>query len=194
VQGLRPGSPTNRSNEPDNDAIHVAVDRNRHVKTPSGVVLVRRSRLEDLAQLHLSPPRLRLDEALVDVADAAPRESDAVAVLTDACQRGRSTPARLLHVVRGRARLRRRRLLTELLGDVSIGVRSVLERRYVRDVERPHGLPTGRRQRRVVTRRGSTYRDVEYREQLTVVELDGRLVHASVDSRWADLERESRPP
>jgi hypothetical protein len=170
--------------------IHVAVDRDRHVKAPEGVVLVRRSGFDDLSQLHLSPPRLRLDETLIDVADGALHDSGAVAVLADACQQGRTTPDRLLAVVRARSRLRRRRLLVEVLGDVAVGVRSVLERRYLRDVERPHALPGGRRQRRVVTRRGPTYRDVEYREQRTVVALDGRLVHATAAARWLDLERD----
>ncbi len=61
---------------------------------------------------------------------------------------------------------------------------------FVRDVERPHALPAGRRQRRVVTSRGPRYRDVEYLEQRTVVELDGRLVHSAPDVLWQDLERD----
>ena len=190
VHGLRSGPGVGRPGAAEERTIHVVVDRDRHVKAPAGVVLTRRSNFADVALLHLSPPRLRLDEALVDVADAVGRESDAVAVLADACQQGRTTPERLLAVVLSRSRLRHRRLLVELLSDVSVGVRSVLERRFVRDVERPHALPTGRRQRRVVTSRGPRYRDVEYPEQRTVVELDGRLVHSAPDVQWQDLERD----
>lgn len=172
------------------DLIHVAVERDRHVKAPRGVVLVRRTNLARRAQSHHSPARLRLEEAVIDVADEAVRESDAIAVLSAACQQGLTTPARLLAATRLRGRLRRRRLLLEVLGDAALGVRSELERRYFREVERPHGLPRGRRQRRLVTRRGSTYRDVEYSEQSAVIELDGRLVHGTADARWLDLERD----
>lgn len=183
------GATTARSGQGDL-LIHVAVDRDRHVKAPRGVELVRRTGLDRRAQAHLSPPRLRVEEAVIDVADEARRECDAVAVMTAACQQGLTTPARLLDAVRVRRRLKRRRLLTEILDDAAVGVRSVLERRYVREVERPHGLPRGRRQRRLVTRVGSRYRDVEYSEQAVVIELDGRLVHASEDARWADIERD----
>ena len=170
--------------------VHVAVERDRHVKAPRGVVVVRRTNLASRAQSHLSPPRLRFEEAVIDVADQAARDSDAVGVISAACQQGLTTPSRLLAATRQRSRLKRRRLLLEVLGDAAVGVRSVLERRYFREVERPHGLPRGRRQRRLLTRRGSTYRDVEYSEQSAVVELDGRLVHGTADARWLDLERD----
>jgi hypothetical protein len=66
----------------------------------------------------------------------------------------------------------------------------VLEHRYLTRVERPHGLPTAKRQR--VVRRGRTvaYRDVEYLLLATVVELDGRLGHEASADRWADLDRD----
>jgi len=67
---------------------------------------------------------------------------------------------------------------------------SVFERRYLRDVERSHGLPVARRQVRVVTRQGVTFRDVEYSDFGVVVELDGRLVHSGLRREWADLERD----
>ena len=180
-----------RAGQGDDDrVIYVAVDRDRHVKAPTGVVLVRRTGFGWRGQGHLSPPRLRIEEAVIDVAELAARDSEAVAVIADACQQGLTTPGRLLQATRLRSRMRRRRLLAEVLDDAGNGVRSVLERRYAREVERAHGLPTGRRQRRVSTRRGATYRDVEYSEQAVVIELDGRLVHASAEARWGDVERD----
>jgi hypothetical protein len=77
-----------------------------------------------------------------------------------------------------------------VLADVATGAYSALERRYLRDVERPHGLPTGHRQRRVSTGRAVAYRDVEYVGLDTVVELDGRLGHEAATDRWADLDRD----
>jgi hypothetical protein len=57
-------------------------------------------------------------------------------------------------------------------------------------VERPHGLPTGRRQRRVMPGRTVAYRDVEYLGLRTVIELDGRLGHEATEDRWDDMDRD----
>jgi hypothetical protein len=78
--------------------------------------VVRRTNLASQAQSHLSPPRLRLEEAVIDVADHAARDSDAVSVISAACQQGLTTPTRLLATTRLRSRLKRRRLLLEVLG------------------------------------------------------------------------------
>jgi hypothetical protein len=119
------------------------------------------------------------------VSDAA-----AVAVLGDACQLRRTTPQRLADALLDLSRLPRRRLLTEVLDDVAAGACSALERRYLLRVERPHGLPTAQRQRRVREGRSSAYRDVEYLGTGLVVELDGRLGHERPADRWADLDRD----
>jgi hypothetical protein len=87
-------------------------------------------------------------------------------------------------------RLPRRRLLLTILEDVSSGAYSALERRYLAAVERPHGLPTADRQRRVRSGRTVAYRDVEYVGLGVVTELDGRLGHEKATDRWADLERD----
>ena len=65
-------------------------------------------------------------------------------------------------------------MVLALLGDVGRGAESTLELRYLRDVERAHGLPAGVRQRR--SRTGAEVRDVLYEDQATVIELDG-LAH-----------------
>jgi len=86
--------------------------------------------------------------------------------------------------------LSRRRLLRVVLDDVASGSYSALERRYVIQVERPHGLPTAVRQRRVRPGRTVHYRDVEYVGLGLVAELDGRLGHESAQDRWSDLDRD----
>jgi len=73
---------------------------------------------------------------------------------------------------------------------VASGVHSVLEHRYLARVERPHGLPVGERQVRVVTDSGVVFRDVRYTGQRTLVELDGRFGHTDTDDRWHDLDRD----
>ena len=65
---------------------------------------------------------------------------------------------------------------------------SVLERGYLRRVERAHGLLGGRRQLRTRTAAGVFYRDVEYPAFGLVVELDGRLGHELARDRWRDME------
>jgi very-short-patch-repair endonuclease len=89
-----------------------------------------------------------------------------------------------------RRRMRWRRGLTAALTLGRQGVQSLLEFRYVNRVERPHGLPEGRRQHAV--RRGSQrhYQDVEYKDYALVVELDGRDAHPDW-SRWADIRRDN---
>ena len=70
------------------------------------------------------------------------------------------------------------------------GTRSVLEQRYLRDVERAHGLPAGERQLREDTASGTVRRDIRYAPQRTLVELDGAFGHRDAVDKWADLERD----
>jgi hypothetical protein len=88
------------------------------------------------------------------------------------------------------ARLRLEHSLLEVLDDVATGAYSLLEHRYLTRVERPHGLPTAERQRRVSIGRSVAYRDVEYLGLTTLIELDGRLGHEEANDRWADLDRD----
>ena len=86
--------------------------------------------------------------------------------------------------------LPRRGLLAEILDDVRAGALSPLERRYLRDVERAHGLPRAGRQLPDLVDGARVTRDVEYAAQATDVELDGRLGHEAAEDRWDDLDRD----
>jgi hypothetical protein len=172
------------------DLVHVAVEQRRRVSKLPGVRLHRVSSLGTMVQANLSPARVSLERSLLDVAGAARDEATAIAVLGDACQCGRTTPARLLALLSSRTKLPQRRFLREVLDDVAGGVYSVLEHRYLTRVERPHGLPTAQRQRRVNPGRSAAYRDVEYLTLRTVVELDGRLGHEETLDRWRDMDRD----
>ncbi len=176
--------------ERDTGVIHVAVEHSRHLVAPSGVRVHRTQRLDHRVQWNLRPPRVRYDEATVDVAASATDHLGVIATLSGACGSRRTTAARLLDVVDARARLPRRTWLRGVLSDVTQGACSVLEQGYLDLVERPHALPVGRRQ---VSHRHPglhVYRDVHYDEQQQVVELDGRLVHDSAQQRAADLDRD----
>jgi hypothetical protein len=182
------GLTTSRRDAP----IELVVPTGRRVDDPPGVRTRRLTAYDDVVLHQLSPPRVRVEHAVLTVASGASSEDGAVAVVADACQQRRTTPRRLVDALATMTRLPRRALLSEVLADVATGAYSALERRYLRDVERAHGLPTGRRQRRELVVGAATvvFRDVAYEEQDTLVELDGRLGHEAARDRWADLSRD----
>lgn len=170
--------------------IHVAIEWPRSGTVLPGVRLHRLRNLQERVQWNLSPPRLRVEEAALDVAGAAARPSDAVAILAGVCQRRRTTPERMLQALDRRERTRRGAELRRVLVDVASGVNSVLERSYVGRVERRHGLPQGRRQHRERAAQGAIYRDVVYEGLGVVVELDGYAWHHDPISRASDMSRD----
>ena len=174
------------------DVVQVAVARNRRVESRPSIRTVRLLRFEEDVLANLSPPRVRVEQVVLDLASAAADEAAAVSVICAAAQSRRTTAGRLLSALEVRPRLRHRALLRRILADVASGTYSVLEREFLLRVERPHGLPSGDRQRQVRVGRSNTYRDVEYAAQATIVELDGRIGHELVIDRWDDLERDVR--
>lgn len=169
--------------------IHIAVDSDRKVTTRPGVRVHRRPRLIDDVAWHVRPPRVRIHDTVIDLADGARTEMEAVAALTDAVGARITTAAHLLEAVDGRKRMRRRRFLIGVLRDIAQGTCSVLEHRYLVDVERAHGLPTPTRQS--PTQVGRTgFRDLEYRDHRVVVELDGWRFHDDAAARDRDLQRD----
>ncbi|MEO6511845.1 MAG: hypothetical protein ABIO16_12685 [Nocardioides sp.] len=172
------------------DPVLVVVADGRRVTSPPGV-RVSRSRTFDVdVQHHLSPPRVRLERAALDVASTSRSEDAAVAVLSDACQTGRTTPSRLLDCLRGLYRVPHRGVLELVLVDVASGAYSALERRYLARVERAHDLPAGDRQHRFAVGQRVYVRDVTYAALGTTIELDGRLGHEGARDRWADMDRD----
>lgn len=192
---LRAHDGPGRRTTADDQPIEVLVAHGRHPVAPTGV-RVRSSRRFDDAVLHnLSPPRMRYDAAVIDLADRAADELDAIAVLADACGGRRTTAERLLDHLEDLARVHRRDWLAAILHDVAEGTCSVLEHGYLTRVERPHGLPRGRRQAPATSDAGRRmFRDVRYGGERPrwrqIVELDGRLTHGSARARDADLERD----
>ncbi|MET0520988.1 MAG: type IV toxin-antitoxin system AbiEi family antitoxin domain-containing protein [Jiangellaceae bacterium] len=169
--------------------LHVVVERDRHLTAPQGVRLHRRRELERIVQWNVGPPRVRYEQAVVDVAAAASSEFEAIALLSRAVQSRRTTARRLLEAISTRDRVSRRRWISSVLGDIADGTCSVLEHGYLTRVERPHGLPRAKRQDAAAGRAGRIYRDTSYPVPL-VVELDGRLFHDSADGRDRDFDRD----
>ena len=133
------------------DVLTVCVPADRTPRSWPGVRVVRRRGLAHAAHPAASPPRLRVEEALLDATDATGRPAAVVDLVLRTTTSRCTTPARMLLALSGRARHRHRALLAELLGEAAGGVGSFLERRYLRTVERPHGLPRGTRNRQEPT-------------------------------------------
>ncbi|MCH1866185.1 hypothetical protein [Nocardioides sp. CFH 31398] len=169
--------------------IAVEVEHGRTLEPPEGVVIGQTRHLDARVQWNRRPPRVRLEEAALDVAGAADDDLATFAVLAEVVCARRTTAARLAETLGRRHRQRRRRILAAVVADLDEGACSVLERAYLRDVERAHGLPRAGRQVRASSR-GAIFRDVLYRAFGVVIELDGRADHTRLHDRDRDLDRD----
>ena len=168
--------------------IHVVINRSRRVVPPAGIHVVRTFGLDDRVLWNLGPPRMRYDEAALDVALASRGEFGAIGAVARAVQSQHTTATRMRTALAQRNRAPRRDFLTAVLDDVAAGACSVLEHGYLTRVEVPHGLPTAVRQQRGSTTAGVVYRDATY--GILDVELDGRLFHDTAEARDRDFERD----
>ena len=176
------------SNRPDMP-VHLAVHNGRRVRARSGIVLHRTEHLEERVLWHTGPPRVRYEQAALDVAAGAASDFAAVGELSRVVQSRRTTAARLSAALEDRERIARRAWLRSVLEDVAAGTCSVLEHGYLHRVERPHGLSGARRQVCDRLGAGAVYRDVRYAVGV-VVELDGRLFHDTTAQRDKDFDRD----
>jgi hypothetical protein len=174
----------------DDAVVHLAVGPDRRLHPPPGVVVHRTRGLDGRVQWSLGPPRVRYHEAVLDLAAEAADDLAAIAVLAQACGSRRTTADKLLAALGDRRRVARRAWLVGVLTDVAQGTCSVLEHGYLDRVERPHGLPEGRRQKPRPTSGGGTLQDVAYEQAGMIVELDGRVFHSSTQARTDDMDRD----
>ena len=170
--------------------IHLTVPSDRRVTPQPGIVLHLSTRANQAIHPSALPPRTRLEDTVIDLCCAAGDLDAAVGWLTRAIGRRRTAPDKLLVALDARSRVRWRAQLAELLSPDSAGIHSVLEYRYVRDVERPHRFPAATRQAPSRLGSRSLYRDTLYEAYKTAVELDGRVAHPG-DSRWNDIHRDN---
>lgn len=158
--------------------VHVVIESARRVMEQPGVRVHIRVHLAQRRHPSRRPPVIRLEETVIDLVDQPGTTQDAVIdVLLRACQRRLTRADRLRAAAEGRAKMRHRALLVDVLSDVGDGVLSTLESRYLRDVERAHRLPRAERNRPEGRRGERSYRDVRYLAHGLVVELDGRAAH-----------------
>ena len=170
--------------------VDLMVEHGRRLSAPPAVRLHRRRDADRFVdELHW-PWRTTVEETILDVAATASMDQT-FALLGRAFAKRLTTDAAVLGRLSLRPRHPTRDLLTTVLGDIAEGAESAMEIRYLRDVERAHGLPRGRRQ--FSTRRdGSALHDIGYLVERVVVELDGRLGHEGPDARVKDGIRDRR--
>ncbi|MER7558867.1 type IV toxin-antitoxin system AbiEi family antitoxin domain-containing protein [Nocardioides sp. NPDC126508] len=173
----------------DGRPIHVAIDHSRKVMPQPGIV-VHRMRGLSLKAYGGTPPRLKVEDNALAMANEARSEIDAIARVAEVASRSYVTAASLRAALDRAHSLRRRRLIQGLVDDLASGTHSVLEHGYLTKVERPHGLPAGRRQSPRIGSTGNQFRDVEYEAYGLVVELDGALGHDSWRDQARDTDRE----
>ncbi len=171
-------------------SIELVVPATRRVAAPVGATVRRSTRWDGLVDELAWPWRTIRPATVLHLAGRGDAD-EAVAVVARAVQQEWVTAAMLLQELRRPGRHPFGRLLGEVLADVADGAHSAAEVRYVRDVERAHGLPEGERQG-AADRGGRTYSDTTYREQRVVVEVDGRLGHEGWSGQVRDGRRDRR--
>jgi hypothetical protein len=173
-------------------AIYVAVPHGsnpvRHGKIP-GVTVHRSRSIARSRHPVLTPPRTRVEDTVLDLIECARSFDEAYDWICRAVGRRRTTTERIREAMDARPRVRWRRDIELALGDTGEGALSLLELRYVRGVERPHGLPAAKRQARIGQETGNRYLDNLYEEYRACVEVDGAAAHPE-DEQWRDKRRD----
>jgi hypothetical protein len=172
--------------------ISITVPASRHpaqVKIP-GVVIHRSDAILRTRHSAMLPPCTRVEDTVLDLIQVAATFDDAYAWICRAIGRRRTTAGRIRLAMDARKKMRWRREITVALGDAEGGALSVLEYRYVHRVERPHGLPSARRQAMISQRTGNRYLDNLYEKYGVCVELDGTAAHPA-DEQWRDKRRDN---
>jgi hypothetical protein len=172
------------------DVIHLTVPLGRHPEPIRGAVVHRSGRIGAATHPAQLPPRTRVEETTIDLTQSAASFDDAYAWICRAISGRLTTAARLRAALQARPKVRWRTGLMVALAEADSGVHSLLESRYVNDVEVPHGLPAAMRQARTARTPLSRYVDNLYDEAGLVVELDGRVAHG-VAQRRADMRRDN---
>src|ERR1700683_1039040 len=170
------------------ETIYVTVPSDRRITTP-GIGIRLSARAAEATQPGREPPRTTVEETVLDLAQLARTLDDACGWITRACGKRLTTEQKLRTALAMRKKMRWRTELYDVLAAAGDGIHSVLEYRYLRDVERAHGLPRSRHQVRVVIGGRVVYRDAYYDKYKLAVELDGRNAHPD-DDRWRDNQRD----
>ena len=166
--------------------IELVVPNRRSVADPAGSTVRRSMRWDDLVHEVAYPWRTTVPATVLEVATDG-SEADALSLVARAVQKQLTTPGELRQEISARGGHRHSRLLKRALADVGDGMESGAELLFVRNVERPHGLPRSRPQTPSDAGRVRRH-DFGYGRFGLVVEVDGRLGH----ELWADRVRDGQ--
>lgn len=166
--------------------LEVVVPAGRRVRDADSVAVTRSRWVAERVDPNAWPHRISATHTVLDLARGQSIDR-AVTLAARAVDLQLASPGQIAAALSSRPRQSDRRLLLEILSDVGQGSESAAEVRYVRDVERRHGLPPGRRQASTDT---GGRRDVDYEEFGLVVEIDGRVGHQAWASRQKDGRRD----
>ncbi|USQ75111.1 type IV toxin-antitoxin system AbiEi family antitoxin domain-containing protein [Ornithinimicrobium cryptoxanthini] len=146
-------------------------DRRRRV---DGAVLVRTRDLPRARSVN-GYRTTSLHRAVVDVADVpGAAVDDVIALAAKVCQKGFTTPERIIEELASRRGHRMRRPLRLILGDLTDGLESLAEHRFLHGVVRAHELPPFAMQ--VIM--GQTRADFANKQFAVSAEIDGLAFHA----------------
>ena len=165
---------------PYGETIHVTVPLRRRLAQlrPARGISVHRS---DQSQTQFPGPfklpRTRIEDTVLDLVSAATDFDHGYTWVSRAVSRKLVTVDALRAALAGRSRMRWRHWLSDSFEESGDGMQSPLERRYVRDVERAHGLPASRHQVRRQINGKAHYKDNWYPEYRIAVEIDGPAYH-----------------
>jgi very-short-patch-repair endonuclease len=165
---------------------HVLVPWPRRVRRQPGLRVHSSLSASERLVPHLSPPRVTAAHATLDRADDCTSLDGALALVAHACQTGQVSVVEIEAALASRS-VRWGAQLRRAITTVLAGSDSLLEVRYVRDVEGRHGLPRSTRQRRT----GEDISDCAYEDFGVLIELDGRL-HLLTGRRWRDMAKDNR--
>src|SRR5271165_502009 len=170
--------------------VHVMVPVGQRTGRLRDAVVHRSRHIDDCRHPAYFPPRTRVEDTVLDLAQVSANFDEAFDWLCRAVGRGPTTTELVRSALARRPRHRWRADIEAALDDVADGARSVLERRYITGVERRHGLPQAHRQARTVINGKTRYVDNLYEEASLAVELDGSASHPP-EQRWADSRRDN---
>jgi very-short-patch-repair endonuclease len=160
--------------------IHITVPLNRNPaqrRQRRGIVFHRSSQSQPEFPGTAKLPRTRIQDTVLDLSATSATFDQAYGWIARAVSRGLVTVSMLRDALDARRRIRWRAWLADSLQESKDGVNSALERRYVRDVERAHGLPAAQRQARREIGGKTHFRDNWYAEYRVAVEIDGPAYH-----------------
>jgi very-short-patch-repair endonuclease len=180
------------------DVIHVTIPTELRIRLSSRdrseslpcIVVHRSIRVAMARHPARTPPRTRIAETVLDLTELARTFDGAFGWLSMACGRRLVTPDQLRAAAAWRAKMRWRADVEAATEEIAEGVHSNLEHGFVMNVERPHRLPTPKRQFRKRQGNRPAYLDNLYDDLGVGVELDGLASHPP-EARWLDMRRDN---